>query len=114
MTSGGKPDVRPDLPGGDLIAAGIAALDRGERTQEALLVAVAPNRLEALGLSVPPAAFEIDDPNMALYAAVSEGGGGHSQYNALLRRLSSFIRAASQVRTADRIEAGESPFANTR
>ena len=106
MTSGGKPNVPPDLPGADLIAAGIAALQRGERTQEALLVAVAPNRLEELGLSVPPVAFEIDDPNMALYAAVHEGGGGHSQYNGLLRRLSSFIRAASQVRPAGRRELG--------
>lgn len=80
-----------------MITAGIAALKRGERTQEALLVAVASTRLKEIGLDVPAAASRIKTPNLALYAAVREGGGGHSQYNALLRRLTSFMRSATQV-----------------
>ncbi len=43
------------------------------------------------------AAAAIENPNLALYAAVCEAGGGHSHYNALLRRLVSFMRAAEQV-----------------
>lgn len=95
--SRGKRDVPADLPGADLIAAGVAALERGQHTREALLVAVAATRLEEIGLRIPAAAATIEEPNLALYAAVREGGGGHSQYNALLRRLASFIRTASQV-----------------
>jgi len=85
------------LPGAGLITDGIAALKRGERTQEALLVAIASTRLKEIGLDVPDAASRIKNPNLALYAAVCRGGGGHSQYNALLRRLTSFIRTATQV-----------------
>ena len=96
-TPRGKRDVPTDLPGADLIAAGIAALERGQRTREALLVAIAATRLEEIGLRIPAAAAMIKEPNLALYAAVRDGGGGHSQYNALLRRLTSFMRAASQV-----------------
>lgn len=86
-----------NLPGADLVAAGIAALERGEHTIEALLVALAPTRLRGLGLEIPRAADAIEEPNLALYSAVCEAGGGHSQYNALQRRLTSFIRAASWV-----------------
>ena len=90
-----KESVPPDLPGADLVAAGIAALERGEQTQEALLVAVAATRLQEIGLNIPP--VRIKDSNLKLYAAVCKGGGGHSQYNALLRRLTSFVRAATQI-----------------
>ncbi len=86
-----------DLPGKDLVASGIAALERGEHTIEALLVALARTRLRAIGLEIPEAADSIKEPNLALYAAVCESGGGHSQYNALQRRLTSFARAADQV-----------------
>ena len=84
----------PHLPGADLVGAGIASLERGEHSVEALLVALAAERLRALGLNVPQAADSISAPNLALYAAVRDGGGDHFDYNALLRRLSSFADAA--------------------
>ena len=65
-----------DLPGGDLVAAGIAALERGEHTIETLLVALAPTRLREFGLEIPKAADAIKEPNLALYSAVCEAGGG--------------------------------------
>lgn len=86
-------DIPPHLPGADLVAKGIEALRRGQRTQEAFLVAVAATRLAALGVRIPQVAFAIKTPNLTLYDAVCEAGGGHSQYNALLRRLTSFIHA---------------------
>ena len=92
-----KRDLPSDLPGADLVVSGIAALEHGERTTEALLVAVAATRLQRIGLDIPKAAAAIENPNLALYAAVCEAGGGHSHYNALLRRLVSFMRAAEQV-----------------
>ena len=87
-------DLSPNLPGAELVEAGMAALERGEHTTEALLVALAAPRLRALGLNVPQAADGLRTPNLALYAAVRDGGGDHFDYNALLRRLSSFADAA--------------------
>ena len=60
-------------------------------------MALAPTRLRELGLNIPKAADAIAEPNLALYAAVCEAGGGHSEYNALQRRLFSFARAADAV-----------------
>lgn len=85
------------LPGADLISAGVSALKRGDCTPEALLVAAAATRLGELGVEVPSAAEADESPNLALYAAVQASGGGHSQYNALKRRLDSFIRAAAMM-----------------
>ena len=87
-------ELPPNLPGADLIEAGIAALDRGERTIEALLVALAAERLREIGLTIPQAADYITAPNLALYAAVRHAGGDHFEYNALLGRLSSFADTA--------------------
>lgn len=88
-------EVPQDLPGADLVAAGIEALTRGEFTVEALLVAVGAQRLRAAGLDLPCAEGWPEEPELALYAALGaeHGGDAHSRYNALLRRLVSFERA---------------------
>lgn len=91
-------EVPPNLPGGDLVGAGIAALRNGERTTEALLVSLAAARLRDIGLNIPRAADRIAEPNLALYAAVREAGGDYFDYNALLGRLSSFANAAEWLR----------------
>jgi hypothetical protein len=80
------------LPGGDLIARGLADLSRSAETIEALLVSIGAPRLRRLGLDVPIA---FPDPERRLYAALSreEPDSAHSRYNALVRRLVSFERA---------------------
>ena len=89
----------PNLPGADLVTAGIAALGRRDFTIEALLVAVGAPRLRRAGLDLPDAADEPESPELALYAALrAEGGSAHSRYNALIRRLVSFERALETVR----------------
>lgn len=90
-----------DLPGADLVAAGVEALNavtRGERRDfsiEALLVAVGAPRLRACGLDVPKPESLPAQPELALYAALCATGDGnsHSRYNALIRRLVSFEHA---------------------
>jgi hypothetical protein len=82
------------LPGGDLIQRGIADRHRGLDSIEALLVSIGAPRLAQLGFSVPdpiPAAERLlyerlhaEDPDSA-----------HGRYNALVRRLVSFERAAA-------------------
>lgn len=80
------------LPGGDLVARGLEDLSRGEESVEALLVAIGAPRLRRLGFQVPT----IPSPEHRLYQLLAQANpaAAHSQYNALLRRLTSFERAA--------------------
>lgn len=80
------------LPGGDLVEAGLRDLRKGEETASALLVGVFATRLRREGLSVPPVP---SDPEHRLYRllARSDPDSAHGRYNALVRRMVSFIRA---------------------
>jgi len=81
------------LPGGDLVGSGLADLSRGVASIEALLVSIGAPRLRRIGIEVPP---EIPDPEDRLYErlAESDSDSAHSRYNALIRQLVSFERAA--------------------
>ena len=83
------------LPGGRLVAKGLDDLANGRESVEALLVASGRPRLERLGLVVPV----VESPEHRLYEllARSDPDSAHSRYNALLRRLISFERAAECV-----------------
>ena len=96
----------PDLPGADLVTAGIAALRRRDFSIEALLVAVGAPRLRRARLDLPDAADEPEAPELALYAALCAGNDrdAHSRYNALIRRLVSFERALEAARRRDRVD----------
>jgi hypothetical protein len=85
------------LPGADLIEKGIADLERGIESEEALLVSVGAPRLAALGLDLQ-APFA--RPEHRLYELLSrtEPDAAHARYNALIRRLVSFERAAECAR----------------
>lgn len=82
-----------ELPGRELVDAGVADLREGRETVEALLVSVGARRLRAVGVDVPEpfAAAEI-----RLYELLrrEHGDDAHGRYNALVRRLVSFERAA--------------------
>lgn len=88
-----------DLPGGELIEAGLADLSAGlSETPAALLVAAAASRLRAAG--VPVAAESADaGAELRLYHALQadHGNDAHGQCLALLRRLDSFARAAEHA-----------------
>ncbi len=82
------------LPGADLVGIGIDDLAAGRESVAAVLVAIGASRLRRLGLEVP--SVGIDDPERRLYdlLTVTHGDAAHGQYNALIRRLVSFERAA--------------------
>jgi hypothetical protein len=82
------------LPGEDLVRQGIDDLERGLETVPALLVAVGAPRLRRLGFPLP--SVLPSDPEHRLYALLArdEPDAAHSRYNALIRRLVSFERAA--------------------
>ncbi len=84
-------DIR-NFPGGCLIAKGLDDLEQGRETAEALLVAIGAPRLQRLGFKVP----DLSSPEHRLYLVLvcSDPDGAHSRFNALVRRLTSFERAA--------------------
>lgn len=79
------------LPGGDLIERGVADLDAGEETVEALLVSIGATRLQSAGIAL---SSPIASPEHKLYLLLARerGDAAHSAYNALVRRLVSFER----------------------
>jgi hypothetical protein len=81
------------LPAQELIVVGLRDLESGVESVEALLVSIGRPRLARAGLSV---AAPIPAPEHRLYRLLSEryGDAAHSRYNALVRRLVSFERAA--------------------
>jgi len=87
---------RAVLPGEDLVRRGLADLGRGIESVEALLVSIGAPRLSALGYRIPR---PLADPERRLYdrLAAEDQDSAHSRYNALIRRLVSFERAAECV-----------------
>lgn len=81
------------LPGADLIVRGLADLDAQRETVEALLVSIGAPRLQSLGYELNS---PFDSPEHRLYRRLAreKGNAAHSAYNALIRRLVSFERAA--------------------
>lgn len=87
------------LPGGDLVVQGMEDLRQGVESIPALLVLIAAPRLQQLGFDVPRADPSDTLPEHRLYERLAQehGNAAHSRYNALLRTLTSFNRAAACV-----------------
>ena len=83
----------PLKPGEEIIEQGMRDLSQGRETIPALLVSIGTPRLRRLGLIIPN---PILSPEHRLYDMLksSNADASHSQYNAWIRRLVSFERAA--------------------
>jgi hypothetical protein len=84
------------LPGAELVEQGLADLRARRESVASLLVSVGATRLAAAGYElVQP----FDDAEHRLYELLSrdDPDSAHSRYNALIRRLVSFERAAECV-----------------
>lgn len=90
------------LPGADLVAEGVRAHRRGETTAESLLVAIGAPRLKSLGHDLPEESALCERPEIELYLLLREryGRDAHQRYNALVRRLVSYERAAERIQSA--------------
>ena len=86
------------LPGEDLIDAGLQDLREGRETIEAFLVAIGAPRLQNIGVALPDSLP--DNPEHRLYDLLAEEDqdSAHSRYNAYIRKLVSYERAAECVR----------------
>ncbi len=84
------------LPGGELIRQGLADLAAGQESEAALLVLIGAPRLRRLGLGPPADVPGAGNPEHRLYHLLSRSDpdSAHSRYNALIRRLVRFERAA--------------------
>ena len=84
------------LPGEDLVTQGVADLASGLESIPALLVSIGAPRLVSLGLAITA---PWPDAEHRLYALLARehADAAHSRYNALVRRLVSFERAATCV-----------------
>ncbi len=82
------------LPGGAVIRQGLSDLAAGKASNEALLVTIGGPRLRRLGFTLPDAVTV--NPERDLYDRLATDGSdaAHSRYNALIRLLVSFERAA--------------------
>jgi hypothetical protein len=82
------------LPGEELIHSGLEDLARGIESIPALLISIGAPRLRSLGVPVPDET--IPSPEYRLYERLqqTEGDAAHSRYNAWIRRLVSYERAA--------------------
>ena len=90
-------EIRGDLPGAELVEAGLVDLRAGRDSAPALLVASFSGRLRRLGFVVPESG--IADPEVRLYRLLERTRpNAHHHYNALRRRLVSFAEARECVR----------------
>ena len=89
--------VRSELPGEELVRTGTRDLAAGRESEAALVLAMAAGRLRAAGIAIPEC--KSADAAHRLYEVLSEhdAASAHSRYNALVRRLVSFLRAAEHA-----------------
>jgi len=88
--------AHPGLPGAELVEKGLIDLADGVETVESLLVSIGSPRLRGLGFDVP-SPFDDAEERLYLLLAQEDSEGAHSRYNALVRRLVSFERAAESA-----------------
>ena len=106
--SASKDLLRCALPGSELVEKGLEDLHAGRDSPEALLVAIGRPRLSRLGFDVPRV---YDRPELLLYQRLSaeDSDAAHGRYNALIRRLVSFERAAECAAEAAPYSASSHP-----
>jgi hypothetical protein len=85
------------LPGEDIIEAGLQDLHAGRETAAALLVAIGSPRLRRLGLDLPQQLPPNPEHRLYDMLAQDDQDSAHSRYNAFIRKLISYERAAECV-----------------
>ena len=89
--------MKDGLPGADLIEVGLQDLRAGRETIAGLLVAIGAPRLRALGLNLPDSLPANPEHRLYELLAQDDSDSAHSRYNAFVRRLVSYERAAQCV-----------------
>lgn len=87
--------VDGSFPGADLIRRGLDDWRDGRESVAALLVQVGAPRLRRLGIATPAHAAAAPEHRLYTLLAAGQPDAAHARYNALIRRLVSFERAAA-------------------
>jgi len=82
------------LPGGEFILQGIEDLRLAKESVPALLVLIGAPRLRRIGLPIPESSLIGAERRLYELLAEENPDSAHSRYNALVRTLVSFERAA--------------------
>ena len=92
-------EVMRSLPGSEIVLPGLADLEAGRDTAAAAAVAMASTRLRGAGVPVPeiPASGQPAAHHLYELLASDHGDAAHSRYNATVRRIVSFARAAERA-----------------
>ena len=93
-----SPDQWSDLPGAELVRQGLDDLAAGVVTIPSLLVSIGAPRLRAVLGELPCDTFSNPEHRLYDLLASEDSDSAHSRYNAYIRRLVSFERAAECVR----------------
>ncbi len=82
------------LPGHEYIQAGLEDLERGIESIPALLICIGAPRLKRIGIPIPDHKCVAPEKRLYELLQLEDPDAAHSRYNALIRRLVSFERAA--------------------
>jgi hypothetical protein len=95
--------VTDDLPGADLVKAGLTDLRQRTVSESALLLLVAGPNLRGLGLEIPDLHFSRPYHHL-LYERLEDrlGADAYSYYNSLIRRIVSFAHALERRQSTQR------------
>ena len=91
-------EVSDALPGADLIRDGLRDLAAGVESIPSLLVLIGGPRLRRIGFDVPADIPYFPEDRLYAKLAEEDSDSAHSRYNALIRKLVSFERAAECVK----------------
>ena len=83
-------------PGEDIIVNGLRDLESGRETVSALLVLIGAPRLRNIGHNVPITTIANPEHQLYLMLQAEDADSAHSRYNAWIRRLVSYERAAER------------------
>ena len=82
------------LPGADIVRSGLADIEKGQETVNALLVATAAPRLRRAGVTLsPPWTPAVAKDRLYARLQAEWGDGAHRRYNALVERVISYARS---------------------
>lgn len=81
-------------PGEEIIEQGVTDLAAGLESVPALLVSIGAPRLRRLGLDIPQTTITSPEHRLYELLKIKSPNAAHSRYNALIRTLVSFERAA--------------------
>jgi hypothetical protein len=91
-------EVSDALPGAELIRDGLRDLESGVESIPSLLVLIGAARLRRVGFDVPSGTPDFPEDRLYAMLAAEDSDSAHSRYNALIRKLVSFERAAECVK----------------